>query len=328
MSTDLIVRAYSADEAEEWDRFVTDSRNGTFLLKRQYMDYHADRFEDASLWIERSDGRPLAILPANRDGSRIDSHGGLTYGGLVLADGARAAEVIACFSALVESLLKGGFETLRYKTIPGIYHRQPAEDDRYPLFLLGAELCRRDLLSVDDLRNPGPIQQRRKRGAKKALKAGVSIAPDDRLGEFWPLLETVLSDRHEAAPVHRLEEIALLAGRFPENIQLWTARSEGTILAGTVLYIDSETVHAQYIAANDDGRQLGALDLLFSTLITHFSPSHRFFDFGISNEDGGRKLNRGLIQFKEGFGARSTAHDHYLLDLTAARLDRLLAALA
>ena len=38
-----IVR-YSAEEKEHWDRFVRHSKNGTFLLQRDYMDYHAERF--------------------------------------------------------------------------------------------------------------------------------------------------------------------------------------------------------------------------------------------------------------------------------------------
>jgi hypothetical protein len=40
-----------------------------------------------------------------------------------------------------------------------------------------------------------------------------------------------------------------------------------------------------------------------------------YFDFGISNERGGRILNEGLADYKEGFGARAVAHDFYELML-------------
>ena len=39
--------------ADAWNHFVAQSKNGTFLLDRRYMDYHADRFEDHSLMVYR-----------------------------------------------------------------------------------------------------------------------------------------------------------------------------------------------------------------------------------------------------------------------------------
>ena len=41
-----IVKRYTAGQQAEWDSFVDISRNGTFLHKRGYMDYHAHRFAD------------------------------------------------------------------------------------------------------------------------------------------------------------------------------------------------------------------------------------------------------------------------------------------
>ena len=45
----LRLEPYSPDRAGRWDGFVRASRNGTFLIERGFMDYHADRFADASL---------------------------------------------------------------------------------------------------------------------------------------------------------------------------------------------------------------------------------------------------------------------------------------
>ena len=47
------VRRYTPDKANEWNRFVAASKNGTFLFERQFMDYHADRFTDCSLMFYR-----------------------------------------------------------------------------------------------------------------------------------------------------------------------------------------------------------------------------------------------------------------------------------
>ena len=65
--------------AHEWDAFVGASKNGTFLLTRPYMDYHADRFPDRSLVIRHTDRRIAALLPATVGGPGvISSHAGLT----------------------------------------------------------------------------------------------------------------------------------------------------------------------------------------------------------------------------------------------------------
>jgi hypothetical protein len=71
---------YSPEHASDWDAFVDNSRNGTFLFRRGYMDYHADRFADHSL-MAVSSGKLMAVLPANEAEGTLWSHQGLTYGG-------------------------------------------------------------------------------------------------------------------------------------------------------------------------------------------------------------------------------------------------------
>jgi hypothetical protein len=71
----------------------------------------------------------------------------------------------------------------------------------------------------------------------------------------------------------------------------------------------------QYICASEKGKEVGALDLLFAELLDDVYRSVPCFDFGISTEDDGRYLNTGLIEQKEGFGARAIMHDFYAIDL-------------
>ena len=49
------IERYSSQRKVAWDDFVKRSKNATFLFFRDYMDYHADRFQDASLLIYRGD---------------------------------------------------------------------------------------------------------------------------------------------------------------------------------------------------------------------------------------------------------------------------------
>ena len=316
----VVARPYTPTMKSVWDNAVEQSRNGTFLLLRDYMEYHAHRFTDVSLLIQDDQDRVLALFPANRDGERIVSHGGLTYGGLILPEETGTTKVLEILRAIGSHYRQVGVTHIDYKTIPAIYHRLPTEEDRWGLFKLGARLIRRDLLTVvPGNRSVRRLGSQRKRGLKRALKAGITVreagADPAHWSAYWTLLGKVLAQCHEVAPVHTLEEILLLRARFPRHIRLFSCWHEGTLVAGTVIYQDSRVAHVQYIASGKAGRRMGALDLLFHNLLEEVFSNHPWFDFGISNEGDGWILNRGLINWKEGFGAHAVVHDHYRLSL-------------
>jgi hypothetical protein len=296
-----------------WDAFVTNSRNGTFLFYRDYMEYHRDRFEDMSLLV--LDGDVLvAVLPANRDGETLISHGGLTYGGLVSGTNMKTPQTLQAFSALFQYLQTSGITRVLYRPSPSIYHRAPAEEDRYALHLSGAVWEQSRLLSVVDMRARLPYQKRRERGEKNARKLGITCGQSDDLAEYWKQLEAVLFEAHGAKPVHSLAEITALTRRFPDHIKLYAAYHEQTMVAGVLIYETHTTARAQYIAATEAGRRMNALDLLFVTLLDEVYAHKWYFDFGSSHE--GQRLNVGLIEQKEGFGARAVALDQYRLELS------------
>lgn len=310
---ELSVERFRPELADEWNGFVASSKNGTFLLDRNYMDYHSHRFSDHSLLLR--DGNQLAgVLPANEVQDWLHSHGGLTYGGLVLGSRTGASAVLAMFETLRDYLRAHALAGIRYKTIPSIYHRHPAEEDRYALFRLEARLTRRDVLSVIPAENRIGYQERRARGVKAARKAGVSVVESTDFTAFWAVLEENLHARFGVAPVHSLQEISLLHGRFPDSIRMYEATSDGSVVAGCVVFETHRVAHVQYISANELGKELHALDAVFDHLLTGRYAHKPFFDFGISNEQDGRVLNAGLVAQKEGFGARTMVHDYYELD--------------
>src|ERR1041385_3266326 len=90
---------YRPSDEAAWNALVAASPNGTFLIDRRFMGYHADRFDDASLLIARG-GKLLALLPANREGERVASHAGLSYGGLIAADTLGAQHALELMQAL------------------------------------------------------------------------------------------------------------------------------------------------------------------------------------------------------------------------------------
>lgn len=297
-----------------WDEFVDRAKNATFLFRRGFMDYHADRFTDHSFVVRRN-GRIAALLPASEQGTSIISHGGLTYGGLLTDTKATGAEVLAILSEISRILAGEGFETLVYKPVPHIYHSIPAEEDLYALFRLNASLSERNISSTIRLDNRIKFRDIRKSGIRKATKAGIAIIESSDFKDFWNILSGNLMQRHGVAPVHSLHEIELLATRFPDNIRLHLATLDGATVAGTVIFLSRNVAHAQYISASPEGKEVGALDLLFSHLINNVYSHLEYFDFGISNERHGTFLNESLLYQKEGFGGRAICYDTYKIPL-------------
>jgi hypothetical protein len=313
------ISRYTPSSKAAWDGFVSAARNATFLFYRDYMDYHADRFADHSLLFHK-DGRLAALLPASfqEADATLVSHGGLTFGGVVSGPDMTAPLMLELFADLTRYLRERGIARLVYKAVPHIYHDLPAEEDGYALFRAGARLYRRDVTATVALDRKLPFQERRRRGAKKARAAGVVVRQTPDLTAFWPILEDNLCARHGVRPVHSLPEMQMLQGRFPDNIKLFAAYLGDTLVAGVLVYEHRRVAHAQYISANEEGRRLGALDLVFDYLISEQYSRHAYFDFGISTEEQGKVLNVGLSEQKEGFGARAVVHDFYELDLRAA----------
>ena len=306
---------YTPAMADEWNRFVATSKNGTFLFFRDYMDYHADRFRDHSLMFYR-DGGLFALLPANEEGEVLWSHRGLTYGGIIMNEKTTAARVLQLFRELNDYLRAEGFRKVVYKQVPHIFHRIPSEEDAYALTsVCEARLRDRSLSSAILLTTPLKWRRDRRYGANRAFADGIVVQESDDWVGFWQVLTGNLQHKYGARPVHTLEEIQLLHARFPHHIRLFTASKEGRLLGGTVLYLTQTVVHTQYISASEEGKRLRAIDALFDELLHHRQWNRPYFDFGTSNEEDGRILVEPLIYQKEGFGGRGVCYDCYEYDL-------------
>src|SRR5207248_4078462 len=287
--------------------------NGVFLFRRGYVDHHADRFADHSLlfWVE---DRLAAVMPASERDGVLTSHGGLTFGGVVSDRRMKTATMLELFAAMREYLRERGLSRLVYKAVPHIYHQVPAEEDLYALFAHGARLVRRDVSSTIDLRERVELSKGRKWGAGRARANGLEVAASTDFAAFMAIEEENLRTKYGVRPTHTAAELALLAGRFPENVVLFAASRSGRLLGGVVVYVSARVAHAQYIAATDEGRELGCLDAVMDELLNRVYPGRvAYFDFGISTEKGGTYLNHGLIANKESYGARATVYDFYEL---------------
>jgi len=243
------------------------------------------------------------------------SHQGLTFGGFLVDDKMKTETMLEIFESLKYFLKSENISKIVYKCIPYIYHIKPSEEDRYSLFRNDAKLIRRDVTSTINLTEQLRYSKGRKWSINKAQKESLEIFESNDYKTFWDLLTGVLETNHEAKPVHTLEEIENLSNLFSKNIKLYMIRKDGIVLSGALIYENKNIVHTQYLANSEQGREIGALDLLIDNLIQNIYKNKKYFDFGISNEDAGRYLNTGLIAQKEGFGARAVVQDFYELEI-------------
>ena len=308
------VKRYTDEQKSLWDDFISSAKNATFLFQRDFMDYHKDRFDDFSLMVFKDD-MLYAVLPANLKGDIVYSHQGLTYGSFVLQVKAKLLDAFQAFKAMLQFLASEGITKLDIRVIPTFYNTIPSDELSYFLFKGGATLIKRDVIMLIDYHNKLGFQKNRREGINKAVRSGLIVKVDNNFEGFWnEILIPNLKDKHAAKPIHSLEEIQLLAARFPNNIKQVNVYKDGKIVAGTTVFLTKTAVHPQYVSGNLDKNTYGSLDLAYDFIITKFSKGRRYFDFNTSSEENGQILNKGLIFWKESCGARTFTADNYVID--------------
>lgn len=307
----ITVSRYENAHKKAWDEFVGSAKNGMFLFERDYVEYHADRFTDCSLLFHDASGKLVAVLPANSKDGELVSHGGLTFGGVVSGNRMKTPLMLEIFESLIEFARTNDLRRIVYKAVPHIYHAQPAEEDLYALFRFNAKLVRRDVSTTVWTKERLSLSKGRKWTVNQARKSAIAVRETADFETFMRLEAEVLAAKYNVVPVHTAAEMKLLAGRFPENIKLFGAFDGDEMLAGAIVYASATVAHAQYLAANDEGKRLFALDAVLQFLIDDYYAEKRYFDFGISTERQGTYLNVGLIEFKESWGGRATVYDTY-----------------
>jgi len=307
----ITIRKYDNNDKALWDEFVGSAKNATFLFYRGFMEYHKDRFIDYSLLCFNKE-KLVAILPANIDENIVYSHQGLTYGGLVIQSKVKFEEYILMFECILKFLDNNGIHQLFIKELPQIYCDNPSSELEYVQFLLDANSVKIDISSTIQISDIVTFSNNRKEGVKRGIKNKLRVIEVDEMESFWnQILTPNLLDKHKVKPIHSLEEIELLKNKFPKNIRQFNVYNNDKIVAGTTIFETDEVAHSQYISGNYDKNKLGSLDFLHNYLITEIFKDKSFFDFGISTKNHGKAVNKGLLSWKEGFGARATTYKTY-----------------
>ena len=144
----------------------------------------------------------------------------------------------------------------------------------------------------------------------RAKRNHITVRKTHHIEAFWSILTENLQTKHGVSPVHTLQEMELLISRFPEEIVLYEAvDAAGACMGGMLTYKTKRVLHSQYLAASSQGKKCGSIESVMETVLAE--SGFKYFDFGISTEEGGQYLNEGLIYQKEGFGGRGICYNTY-----------------
>jgi hypothetical protein len=308
----FLVKQYRSEDYEVWNRFVSQAKNATFLFHRDFMEYHSDRFEDYSLLVFNDKKKVVAILPANRVGASVFSHQGLTYGGIVWSQKNKLLNALPIYQSILKYLHEKGIVTIQFNLIPNFYCSDFSNELDYLLFVSEGKWKQSQSFSVVDLTKRLQFSETRNQLIKKRSIPEFEIKKEENLSVFWnELLLPTLIHTFNSKPTHSLEEITTLKKIFPNNIQQYSIYKQDKIIAGTTLFITENVAHTQYIATLKEEEFKGAIDYLFSYLMKEVYNEKRFFDFGSSNENSGKIINKGLLFWKESFGAQTVIQNFY-----------------
>ena len=310
------VKQYQEKDYVNWNTFIDQAKNATFLFHRDFMEYHKDRFEDFSLMIFEDD-KLVALLPANRGGNAVFSHQGLTYGGLVYSAKLNGEKVAVILDSLLSFLKENEMQTFYYKPIPSFYVSKGNAEIDFFLIKKGAILDHKEMNLAINLAMPLTISKSKLKHFRRIEELDLELVEEQQLELFWKMvLEPRLLEKHNAKPVHTWQEISALKEKFPNNIRQFSAYYDGVIIAGITIFESEKVVKSQYGATTKKGEEMRALDFLFINLIKKYkSEGKLFFDMGIVNEDDEKGYNAGLLKQKEELGCSVFSQDFYKMKL-------------
>jgi hypothetical protein len=302
------VKKYQESDYDNWNAFIGQAKNATFLFHRDFMEYHKDRFEDYSLII-LDKGKWVGVLPANRVGNDVFSHQGLSYGTIIIENNVRIKKYLIIVREMMLYLSQQNIDFIYLKLLPKIYNTILADELDYVSFLMQGAIYRSDVYMVVDNEQGYKPNRNRNRALKIASKLEIEIREDNNYLGFWnQILIPNLQNRFDVLPVHSIDEINTLALLFPSQIKLFNAYRNGVLKAGVVIFIMESVVHFQYSSGGDDRTDTAALDILFDFIIRKYSEK-KYISFGSSSENDGLFLNEGLAYWKESFGAKASVQN-------------------
>lgn len=315
----FFVKAYEEKFREQWDHFIFESVNGTFLQSRNFLNYHEKgRFEDCSLMVFDAKGHLAAVVPAcvvrTEEQKCFYSHKGSTYGGIIIGSKYYSVQKILHIIDCIEKyLLDLKFSSIRLKLTPDLFAYESGDVLQYCLYQKGYSDINELNLYVD-LREDGydiykSMSQGKRTDVNNCKRAGMQyrdIKTEEELKEFYDILCSTLK-KYNVKPVHSLQELIEFKNvRLPNICEFKAVYYEGKMVAGGMLFnfVDN-CMHTQYLCATEEFNKLSPMTFLYYCILCEMKErDFHYVSWGITTEDNGKYINIGLTKSKEAYGSK------------------------
>ena len=296
------VKRYCSDDFALWNDFISQATNATFLFDRNFMEYHADRFQDFSLLVFEEDILQ-AVVPANYIDNQIFSHQGLTYGGFVFRNEFPIGQIEKVLSETFSFLQSQGFVKCEIKAMLPFYAPDFHAEIQQVLSDKQAKITAQKMNLAIDFRTEYSISKSKLKHYRRLQSEGLVVKKEADCTIFWQeVLEPLLLEKYQTKPLHSLAEINSLQSKFPNHIEQYNLYRDGEILAGITLFKTATVIKSQYGATTENGKKFRALDYLFLYLIDSFKADYDYFDMGTVDDNSELGYNEGLLNQKKELG--------------------------
>ncbi len=300
----LLIKKYQKDDLAQWNLFIENSLNGTFLLDREFMEYHSDRFTDHSLMIF-DENILICCIPAHEVDKKWFSHRGLTYGGLIFKEVKKGNEIVEVLNAITKYLKTNNFNSCEFNLSPPIYN--DAHDEILETLISnGFEITRTfDNMHVM-LEDRSTVSSKKTAGYRNGTFSDLVFSTTASIEVFYnEVLVPSLKSRHAAAPVHTLKELEKLKENFSDEIIVHAVYQNNQMISGVLFFIKDNIVKSQYAASTQQGFKMRAMDFLYIESMQYFNTAgKKIMDYGTANNPDGSIIS-GLKRFKKELGAVS-----------------------
>ena len=317
-------RRYNKNDEAVWDKFVSDSNNGTIFHLRKFLNYHSkDKFVDHSILIIKNK-KLFSVFPAAErvvsNQKLLVSHPGSSVGSFVIPENLSIANSIELVSQIKNYAKESGFNGIQITLPPNLYQKRLSNYMDFAFFRGGFIYKKREITSILFLEKNiettlKKFRPSHRRAVKIAQSKGVIVRESEKYDEYYKILQKNLSKRHGVNPTHTLRELKKLKRIFKDKIKLFSAFIDGKMIAGIVNFIINEqVVLAFYISHDELYNQYRPLNILFYEVFSWAIESkYKVYDFGIFTVN--EEPNMGLGRFKENFGASGIFRDTIELKL-------------
>lgn len=311
---------YNDEYEKEWDSFVIGrAMNGTFLQTRNFLNYHPKgRFQDGSLMIFHKN-RLIAVIPGNinrhyEGKAELYAHQGSTFGGIIIKDDYYKAEKVLKIVDTLDAYCEKKYGKITLKVTADLFSKKESDLLRYCLGYKGytfySELSTYIDLNAMPEDTMDAFDRNKVRNIKKCENAGLcfrELEEDGDILQFYNLLKINLS-KYGITPIHTADEILeFKKSRIPENVRFYGVFNGDVEMAGGMLFVfdNVNVIHAQNLSADYRFNDYSPITYLYYSIIQKAkNEGFKALSWGISTEERGSILNKGLIRNKESYASR------------------------